>query len=198
MKKEMSTESASHKLADSENNHDDVERMIRYKALSVGLSYPDDAFLETYPEMRQDIDELRSEYDSLFRAQEIWLYSTEYTDANIFQKSRYLSDIMGFYRAFGVEPESDRADSLSNELEFMHLLIFKAIHALEENDSEEARGKASLCRDAQKKFFIEHLYPAAAKIAEKIIAHSKVGFYQENAKTMNDFIESEKEFLSGR
>ncbi len=86
MKKEMCTESVSHKRADSDNTHYDVERMTQYKVLSVGLSYPDDNFLEVFPEMRQDMEELRFEYDSLFRAQEIWLYSTEYSDANIFQK----------------------------------------------------------------------------------------------------------------
>ncbi len=198
MKKEMCTESVSHKLADSDNDLDDVGRMTRYKILSAGLSYPDDNFLEVFPEMRKDVEELCFEYDSLFRAQESWLYSTEYTDSNIFQKSKYLSDIMGFYRAFGVEPQSDRPDSLSSELEFMHLLIFKKIHASRgEKDTEEARGKATLCLDAQKKFFTEHLYQAAKKIAEKIIAQSKVGFYRENAMAMNDFIESEKEFLLG-
>ncbi len=195
MKKEMCTESASHNQAVLDYNRDDAERMNRYKVFSVGLSYPDDNFLEVFPEMRQDIEALCFEYDSLFRAQEIWLYSTEYTDSNIFQKSKYLSDIMGFYRAFGVEPQSDRPDLLSNELEFMHLLIFKTIHASQENDTEEARGKTSLCIGAQKKFFTEHLYQAAINIAEKIIAHSEVGFYRENAMTLKDFIESEKKFL---
>ena len=52
-----------------------------------------------------------------------------------------------------------------------------------------------MCLDAQKKFFTEHLYHAAVKIAEKIIAYSEVGFYRENAMTMKDFFESEKEFL---
>lgn len=198
MKKEMCTESVSHKRADSDNDLDDVGRMTRYKVYSAGLLYPDDNFLEVFPEMRQDVEELCFEYDSLFRAQEIWLYSTEYTDANIFQKSKYLSDIMGFYRAFGVEPQSDRPDSMPSELEFMHLLIFKKIHASrEENDAKAARKNATLCLDAQKKFFTEHLYQAAIEITEKIIAQSKVGFYRENAMAMNDFIKSEKEFLWG-
>ena len=197
MKKETCIESVSHKRDGSDNIHDDVERMTRYKLLSVGLSYPDDNFLEVFPEMRPEMEELCIEYDSLFRAREIWLYSTEYADSNIFQKSKILSNIMGFYHAFGVEPQSDRPDSLSHELEFMHLLIYKTIHATQQNDTEEAREKASLCLDAQKKFFTEHLQKAATKIAEKIITHSEVGFYRENAMTMNDFIASEKEFLLG-
>lgn len=110
---------------------------------------------------------------------------------NEFQRVQYLSDIMGFYKAFGVEPDKDRPDSLHIEFEFMHYLVFKRLKALKNNSEDNA----FVCLDAQKKFFNEHLYPAAKKIGEAIISKSKNNFYVEIANIMLEFLESEKKFF---
>lgn len=149
-------------------------RMSAYKSLSTAFRYPED-------------EDLQLEYDRLFRLNNIWLYGAEYTSENEFQMVKSLSDIMGFYKAFGVTPDSTRPDSLETELEFMHYLIFKEINA---PDTE----KASICRDAQKKFFNEHLCPAAKKIAERIIA--KDSSYKNRAKELLEFIQCESQLLS--
>lgn len=175
----------------------DRERMLEYKAFAVAFSYPDDGLFAVFPELSSKKEDMISEYDRLFRASELWLYGTEHLASNNFQRSNYLADIMGFYRAFGLEPDADRPDSLSCELEFMHYLILKESHAAEAGDSADAREKVSICLDAERKFFTEHLHPAAKKIAAAIISMSNNDFYVKISEEMLEFLESERKILGG-
>lgn len=179
----MSTDSVSHEL----------ERMAKYKAFAVAFSYPDENFFKFFPQALKEKEELASLYDRLFRTSEIWLYTAEHIAKNEFQRANYLADIMGFYRAFKVEPDKDRPDSLTAEFEFMHYLIFKRIHAIQ-GKVKDAKGKAAICFDAEKKFFDEHLYPGVKLIAAKI-SQTKNNFYGRTAKDMIDFLKSEKRYL---
>ena len=185
--KEMSVERASL----------DRERMLRYKAFSIAFSYPDDGFFKFFPQALPEKEKLISIYDRLFRASEIWLYTTGHLAENEFQKAKTLSDIMGFYHAFKVEPDKKRPDSLEAEFEFMHYLIFKRIRALESN-IKDYRAKADICFDAEKKFFSEHMYPGARAIARKISLQKEDNFYVETAKDLSDFLKSEKRYLGKR
>lgn len=164
------------------------ERMLKYKTFAVAFSYPDNGFLTFFPALLKEKDRLISEYDRLFRAGEVWLYAAEYIAENEFQRSQCLADIMGFYQAFGLEPDKERPDSLPSEFEFMHYLIFKEMNA-------PAKEKSLLCRDAQKKFFQEHLYPAAKRIARAIMQKTKINFYREVAKDLLEFLASEEEIF---
>jgi len=168
------------------------ERLFAYKLFSAAFNYPDNTFLSFFPE--ENKEKLLVEYDSLFRASEIWLYTTEYLAENEFQRTNFLSDISGFYRAFGLQIDKERPDFLATELEFMHFLIFKQMYALcrNINDSKE---KAAICSDAQKKFFNTYLYPSAKRIAQKVIARSKAGFYKRKAIEMLGFFESEIKYF---
>lgn len=164
-------------------------RLGMYKSLSVAFSYPDKDFFEFFPELTAEKESLIREYDRLFRAKEIWLYGTEYTSEHEFQRSNNLSDIAGFYRAFGLEIDNDRPDSLEAELEFMHYLIFKEIKA---PDKE----KAQICVDAQKNFFSEHLSPMARAIAQKIIAETENNFYKTAAGDILEFFTEEEKLIA--
>jgi TorA maturation chaperone TorD len=181
----------------SKKERGERDRMLTYKSFAVAFSYPDDQFLSFFKGSfsNKELDELKRAYDGLFRASEVWLYGTEHLAKNEFQRSNELADIMGFYRAFGVEPDRDRPDSLSGELEFMHYLIFKRLHALKNGDTEDAREKARICQDAERKFFRRHVHPAATKIAEAILAKSENGFYRETAQELLEFLESDERFL---
>jgi len=147
-------------------------RMLEYKALAAAFSYPENKGLV-------------SEYDRLFRQSEIWLYGAEHIAENEFQRSNLLSDIAGFYKAFGLQTDKDRPDFLVSELEFMYYLIHKEVKAPDEE-------KASICRDAARKFFNEHLSLAGKKIAKKIMQHTKNNFYKKKAEELLEFLESEK------
>lgn len=180
------------------NKELDSERMGKYKFFSSAFIYPNEDFFALFPMLEENGDELKREYDFLFRAKEIWLYGSEYTIKSEFQRSNCLADISGFYKAFGVEPEGDRPDLLSNELDFMYYLIFKKYYALENDQIEDGEEKAAICDDAQKKFFDEHLYKAAKEIGEKILSRAdKESFYAARAEEMLEFIGSEQKYFQG-
>lgn len=167
------------------------ERLSKYKSLAAAFSYPESSFFDFFPELSGEREGLIREYDRLFRASEIWLYGTEYMSEHEFQRSNYLADISGFYKAFGVETGSDRPDALNAECEFMHYLIFKEINAPDEE-------KAEICLDAQRKFFTEHLGPMAGAIARKIIAAAGNTFYKDIAGEMVEFLAQEEKFFNAK
>ena len=179
MKKEMCADSALPEVN---------SRLIEYKKFAVAFSYPQDDFFAFFPELSCDREKLIAEYDRLFRLEAIWLYAAEHLAENEFQRVQHLADIMGFYRAFGLEPDKDRADSLACQLEFMHYLIYKAQRAMEFEDKE----KAAICVEAQKKFLAQYLYPGLLKIRGAIMHKNKDSFYAQVAQECLKFIASEQ------
>ncbi len=167
------------------------ERLSKYKNLAVAFSYPEGGFFDFFPEASGEKEGLVREYDRLFRAKDIWLYGTEYMSEHEFQRSNYLADISGFYKAFGVETNIERPDALNAELEFMHYLIFKEAKA-------PTPEKAEICLDAQRKFFTEHLSPAAKAITQKILAAAENPFYKNAASELIDFLAQEEEFFNAK
>ncbi len=168
------------------------ERVARYRALAHAFSYPDGSFSGLWPQL--DRREAERDYDRLFRTGRVWLYGAEHLARHEFQRTRILTDIMGFYRAFGVQPDRERADALAAELEFMHLLIAKRLHARGLPDGEE---KEAVCLDAEKKFFTEHLLPAGERIALRIIEEEAEGFYPDAARELLSFLRDEQKLYGG-
>lgn len=167
------------------------ERLESYSLFARLFSYPDEAFFESFPHLADERQAIQGEYDTLFRARGVWLYTTEYTAKGDFQKAHGLSDVMGFYRAFGLQIRSDRPDALAAELDFMHTLIFKRLYAVERR-MEGCDEKAAVCREAEVKFFAEHLYPGAQAIAERIASEEGSSFYRDAAAELMDFLSAEQ------
>lgn len=64
-----------------------------------------------------------------------------------------LADVAGFYRAFGVEPVSDRPDHLMAELEFLAF-----VNALEADATDDGRAEAAdVCAQAARHFLRDHV-----------------------------------------
>jgi TorA maturation chaperone TorD len=97
-------------------------------------------------------------------------YETHYGQGGVFRKTQELSDIAGFYRAFGVEAaqRDRRPDHLPVELEFVSLLCVKQARAVSHGKADRAR----LCREARARFLRDHLGrwlgPFAAAIETKV------------------------------
>lgn len=121
-------------------------------------------------------------------------YETEYGEPHIFRQAQELGDISGFYTAFGLEvsdTNKERLDHISTELEFMHFLTYKEVYAREHHSSKEIE----ICRDAQKKFFKEHLGRWAPLFLKRLAGKAQNGFYKELAQLTESFLVLEVEFL---
>ncbi|MCQ9208730.1 MAG: molecular chaperone TorD family protein [Omnitrophica bacterium] len=184
MKKETFTESVSANR----------QRLLKYKIFSAGFSYPGDDFFKYFPQWQSQRQRIIKTYDLLFRNKGIWLYTTEYTAQGTFQRAQALAEVMGFYKAFGLEMSEDRPDSLFAELEFMHYLIFKKRYALN-HKLKDAQVKADLCYQAQGKFFWGHLYPGAKAIAQIILKEKDAYVYKEIVQELLKFLGEEKKLF---
>lgn len=120
---------------------------------------------------------------------------TVYTAQHIFQETQELSDIAGFFRAFGLErAEPQRPDHISLELEFMHFLTFKEAYAALNHGPSKAR----FCRHVQRKFLREHLGRWAPEFARRLEMKAEGGYYQRVAALTTAFTSYEVGFLRVR
>lgn len=168
--------------------------MLRYKTFAAAFAYPDDDFFARFPDCAGDKDGIRGEYDRVFRAGKVWLYGAEYLIKNEFQRANMLSDLMGFYGAFGCEPDLERPDAITCEMEFMHFLIFKR-NRLGTEGAADIKQKAEVCAKAERKFFAEHVAPGARAIAGAIKSNTKYAFYVLAADELVAFLEAEIEYF---
>ncbi len=166
------------------------ERMARYRSLAQAFAYPDDAFFSAFPQYKEQKDSLQAEYDGLFRTGIVWLDGAEFLVENEFQRAEMLADIMGFYKAFAVEPDKERPDAFTCELEFMHYLILKRLRVQGEPE------KVTVCHDAELKFFNTHLRPASLKLGEKLASSTEHPFYKRVASDLLDLIAREQEYFA--
>lgn len=125
--------------------------------------------LSIYLQSPMQIDELRSEYVDIFDQSKSLnpLYETEYGRERAMFKANELSDIAGFYRAFGFEMNQDgvreMVDHISVELEFYGLLQMKHLYLQEASDLNGCE----IVHDAMKKFMDAHLGRFVPAILER-------------------------------
>ena len=122
-------------------------------------------------------------------------HETAYTVRNIFQETEELSDLSGFFRAFGLElAERERSDHISVELEFMYVLTYKEAFALLHHSPEQAR----LCRIVQRKFMEDHLGRWALHFAELLGCTADGGYLLSVAGLTKAFLTQELALLRAR
>lgn len=141
---------------------------------------------------------LEEEYNRLFAhigSTKCPPYETEYGFDNVFQKTEAMADIAGFYRAYELEianTNTERADFLGTELEFMSYLTASEAYAREQSRQEHLE----VCVDTQQKFMRDHL-GRWITIFAKILANStQNGFYLQLKNLLEEFLESEIVYLN--
>ncbi|MAG31672.1 MAG: hypothetical protein CL908_12360 [Deltaproteobacteria bacterium] len=103
-------------------------------------------------------------------------YETEYGRQALFQQPRELSDIAGFFAAFGLvlDPSRhERPDHVRCECEFLGFLARKEAFALERDDCE----MLGEVRKAQRLFLRDHLGAFAPALGEGLRKSDGGGFY---------------------
>lgn len=121
-------------------------------------------------------------------------YESAYTAHHLFQQTQVMADVAGFYRAFGFEASTanrERVDHVGVELEFMHLLCHKEAYAL----VHHGRGRARLCRRAQRRFWGDHLGRWLERFAALLATRAGEGFYGYLARAAAVFASSETRLL---
>lgn len=118
-------------------------------------------------------------------------YEGEYGQAHIFQKTQCLADNTGFYRAFGLvlAPDlAERADHISVELEFLHVLAAKEAYALVHDHGEE---RLTIVREATRNYLQDHLARWAPAFATRLERKARDGFYAALARLLAAFVADE-------
>jgi len=121
-------------------------------------------------------------------------YETEYINGKFaVQRSQTMGDVSGFYRAFGLEPSSrhpERHDHVVLQLEFMAFLLGMQRQATERDGPTHDR--ALVCREAQERFFREHLAWWTPAFAHLLSKEAPDGFYGHVARFLAAWITSER------
>ena len=119
---------------------------------------------------KENILDLQSEYISIFDngRDANPIYETEYDRRRAMAKGTELSDIAGFYKAFGFELDGsldgmEMLDHVAIELEFYSLMLMKEMHLTNANDAQGVE----IVGDATRKFLKSHLGRFVSAIARR-------------------------------
>jgi len=124
-------------------------------------------------------------------------YETEYTSGtNDFLKNQDLADLMGFYRAFGLdlgqgERLSERPDHIAVELEFLHFLCWKEAFACTKAVAEHIE----VCQDAERKFLRDHLGRWVDGFTERVEGSTREEFFLAIASLLRKAVRQEAALL---
>lgn len=148
-----------------------------------------------------DYEELVAEHSRLFEPRsklQVPPYETEYTLAespqHALSQPAHLSDIAGFYKAFGLEiseERPDRVDHIATELEFMHVMAYKESNSVENNETEHIE----IVQDAQLKFINDHLGRWTGQFRDKMAKADELGFYIALAEMLDLWVKFDKAYL---
>ncbi len=94
-------------------------------------------------------EEARAQHSRIFHRSLPPPYETTYTSGGSVSD---LADIAGFYRAFGMAVQGEKADHVAAELEFLSYLLVKEVHAIDQRQPD----RAAISRDARIKFLAAH------------------------------------------
>jgi len=123
-------------------------------------------------------------------------YENEYySNTDVTFRSQRLADIAGFYRAFKLDRASgarDRIDHLSFEAEFAQIVIARQLYAIEHGWDDAL---ADTCRQAQRRFFAEHLGWWLPAFGVRLEARSDSIFYTGLARFVRGFAAAERAVL---
>lgn len=147
---------------------------------------------------KENLLDLQSEYIAIFDngRDSNPIYETEYDRRRALAKGNELSDIAGFYHAFGFELDAfadgmEMLDHVGIELEFYSLMLMKQIHLSEISDQQGVE----IVEDGRKKFLQSHLGRFVGAISRRPgVANSD--FYSQIFKWSAELVDRECQDLN--
>lgn len=122
--------------------------------------------------------------------------AVEYSEkTDVFYRSQRLSDIAGFYRAFGLEKSdrwTDREDHLGLMCEFMSLLAQKQLYGLIQDHEPE---QVDVTAQAEEDFFREHIAWWVGSFADKLRAETDSSYYENLGRFLASFLPMERHYF---
>ncbi len=161
---------------------------------------------ETFNDLQEglqgaDVETLSQGYHATFGGATVAMdcppYEMYFSGSHIWQQTQDLSDISGFYKAYGIEIEEDKAssrrwDHIAVELEFLHFLTYKLAYAIE-NHSDE---KQEACLSGKKKFLNSHIGRWIHAFATSASKKTPEAFYRHATKLADSFVHIEMKKLN--
>jgi DMSO reductase family type II enzyme chaperone len=197
-----------------------IEKAFISRFLSLGFSYPSQELLlslkEALPDLERSLEILSLEFPVSELARVIEAYIPKITDlqgefTSLFEtsmkaparetsyeldkagrRSVEMADLLGFYRAFGLELKAPlEPDSLVAELEFLSFLYQKEHFLRQSSDSEGVE----VVKDAREKFLRDHLGRWYEIFTQKVKETSEEELYPTLADLLKLFLDRETEKL---
>lgn len=161
---------------------------------------------DTFNELREglkgaDVEKLAQGYRNTFGGATVAMdcppYEMYFSGSHIWQQTQDLSDISGFYKAYGIEVEEDKAsnrrwDHVAVELEFLHFLTYKLAYAIENHGDD----KQEACLSGKKKFLNAHIGRWIYAFSKSVWKKSPEAFYRHASKLANSFVHLEMKNLN--
>lgn len=179
-----------------------VEALLRQAARDAGIAdqQPIESALQVIEQGEAELSrglhlvDLEVEYNRLFAPTDQSLLCPPYESAvlglNITQKVNGLADVMGFYRAWGLDVSEQRhefPDSIVAELEFLHFLTYKERNAIQMNEEEHIE----LTRQSLQHFLEDHFLTWVPQFCASVLENSCYDWYRGLAGFTRAFAASE-------
>lgn len=169
----------------------DLEKVLK----ALNIEFPLDRLREAILYAKANPMDLQGEFTSLFETEmKAPARETSYELDKMARRSMEMADLIGFYRAFGVELSSPvEPDSLVAELEFLSFLYQKELLLSQRGDNEGVE----ITREGRIKFLKDHLGRWYDIFVEKVMENTEEGFYKLSAELLKSFLDRETENIEG-
>ncbi len=193
-----------------------LERAFLYRFLSLAFSYPTEEILSALLSSLKDLEkclsslslnydlqilrkeitkalhnptEIQGEYTTLFETDpRAPIRETSYELDKTGRRSAEMADLLGFYRAFGLNlSEGIEPDSIVTELEFMSYLLQKIYHLREAGEEEGAE----ITSEAVDKFLGGHLGRWYEVLCRSVVDSKVSSFYSHISDLLKNFLDME-------
>jgi TorA maturation chaperone TorD len=122
-------------------------------------------------------------------------HASFYSEGSLFGQAAHKA--LAFYERFQLTLETARnepPDHIVYELEFLSFLCSMEQKALDQKKHPEVEE----LRNAQADFFCNHLFPWALRFCDRVVAHSRLAYYQLVGAFTKGFLTQERTLLEGK